>query len=338
LDPLVAGGLHIRSLARNDEGNPCMSKMSRRTLLGASGGALVAGALATGSPAADSVTGKPARASRRARARGVRLRWLGNAGWEIRAGAKTILLDPWLTRFGAGEATDPRTRLSVDPGKIDPHVDRADLILVGHGHYDHITDIPYIARRTGATVLGTESHLNMLRALDAPADQLATVRGGEYIDFDDVTVEVFPSLHSMGGERAQVVFPGTRPGAPPPRPAVVSDLVEGGTLAYQITVSDDFRIFALSTGNFIERELSGLRPDVAIVPPAGGRVPAYAARLMRALDHPRWVLPTHWDDFAYPLGEPARDSGALEPTRRAIAAASPRTRFVKLDHLETFSP
>jgi hypothetical protein len=37
----------------------------------------------------------------------------------------------------------------------------------------------------------------------------------------------------------------------------VADLVEGETLAYQITVGERFRILILSTANFVERELEG---------------------------------------------------------------------------------
>jgi L-ascorbate metabolism protein UlaG (beta-lactamase superfamily) len=39
----------------------------------------------------------------------------------------------------------------------DSHVKRADFILVTHTHYDHVLDVPYIATKTGATVIGTES-------------------------------------------------------------------------------------------------------------------------------------------------------------------------------------
>jgi hypothetical protein len=59
---------------------------------------------------------------------------------------------------------------------------------------------------------------------------------------------------------------------------------------------------------------------------------------MRALNHPTWVLPTHWDDFDLPLARPARDFGGLRPLRDAVAAASPPTTFVTLDHLQTFTP
>ena len=48
-------------------------------------------------------------------------------------------------------------------------------------------------------------------------------------------------------------------------------------------------------------------------------------RLMHTLDYPRWVLPTHWDDFDYPLDQPTVDWGGLVPLQEALAAASPKT-------------
>lgn len=105
----------------------------------------------------------------------------------------------------------------------------------------------------------------------------------------------------------------------------MADLVEGETLAYQITVGERFRILILSTANFVERELEGPRPDLAIVAAGGGTIHDYVSRLMHTLDYPRWVLPTHWDDFDYPLDQPTVDWGGLVPLQEALAAASPKT-------------
>jgi L-ascorbate metabolism protein UlaG (beta-lactamase superfamily) len=324
-------------------------RLSRRRLLGASTavtGAAVATAALTACTDDEAAAGPATRWTGKPGSSGVTLRWLGNNAWEISFGATTILIDPWVTRFPTGTytpaGTRPDTPLVVDRPTVDRYLPRANLVLVCHGHFDHMADVPYVAEKTGAAVLGTESHVNMLRALGTRAEQLTMVRGGEYLQYDGYTVEVFQSLHSLTGStgpRKQVPFPGTRPGGTPaPPPTTVADLVEGGTLGYQLTVGERFRILVLSTANFIERELTGLRPDLAIVAAGGASVHDYVGRLMRVLGKPTWVLPTHWDDFDYPLSEPARDWGGLQPLRDAVAAASPKTTFVKLDHLATFTP
>ncbi|MBF6331701.1 MBL fold metallo-hydrolase [Nocardia transvalensis] len=321
-----------------------MSRLSRRGLLGA--GAAAAAVLAAGCTAEQH--GPAPAATAPAGSSAVTVRWWGNNGWEIAAGGKTVLIDPWITRFRTGtytkEGADPQTPISVDTRLIDTYLDsgrlRADHILVTHGHYDHLTDVPYIAQRTGATVFGTETHLNLMAALGAPEEQLALVTGGEDLSFDGYGIRVLRSLHSALGPRAQIPFPGTRPGygaVKLPRPQVISDLVEGGTLAYQVTLGG-ISVLNLGGSNYVESELAGLRPDVLLLPVGGAKVREYVPRLLRTLGNPRYVLPTHWDDFDYPLGEPARDTGGLDPLRKAVAAASPDSRFVVLNHLEMLSP
>ncbi|MGP3979852.1 MBL fold metallo-hydrolase [Streptomyces sp. KR80] len=319
--------------------------ISRRGLVGAT---LGAGLTATAGGAAAGAAGPRAAAAGRAGGGAsvpVWLRWLGNNGWEIRVGsgdqAATVLIDPWLTRFRTGTYTakgaDPATPIRVDRELIDGHGLRADQILVTHGHYDHITDVPHLAATTGATVFGTESHVNLMLAMDAPAKQLSMVQGGEYLQFDGYTIEVLRSVHSMVGNHPQVPFPGTRPAAPPPRPRTIADLVEGGSLAYRITAGD-LTIVNLGGANYSEADLAGRHADVVMVQPGGNSVHAYVPRLLRILGHPAYVLPTHWDDFDHPLGEPARDWGGLASLKRAVHEASPKSRFVRLEHLETFTP
>jgi L-ascorbate metabolism protein UlaG (beta-lactamase superfamily) len=309
---------------------------NRRGLFGAgaAAAAILAGAPATARAAASGTT-----------VSGMTLRWWGNNSWEIRVGAKTILIDPWLTRFKTGTYTpagaDPRTPLSVNRALIDGYLDRgflhADHILVTHGHYDHLTDVPYLAKRTGATVLGTETHLSLMAALGAPEDQLAIATGGEDLTFDGYSIRVLRSLHSATGPRAQVAFPGSRPLSRRDRPRVISDLLEGGTLAYVVS-GGGASVLDFGGSNYIESELAGLRPDVVLLPPGGAKVTGYVARLLRTVGHPRRVAATHWDDFDLPLGQAHDPNGGLEVLRKAVAAASPESEFVVLDHLGEFSP
>src|SRR6266545_5019729 len=108
------------------------------------------------------------------------LTYLGTAGWEITDGKTVVLVDPFLTRPRTvipnddTLPTDTRPLLTQDDiaqsdtAVIDAHVHRADFILVTHTHSDHVLDLPYIALKTGATVIGTQSTYNYARASGVP--------------------------------------------------------------------------------------------------------------------------------------------------------------------------
>jgi len=272
----------------------------------------------------------------------VRLRWLGTNAWEFSTETATVLIDPWVSRFPTGAYTpggaDPETEIEVHRDVIDEHLPRADTILVTHGHWDHIADVPYLAEKTGATVLGTETHLNLLRAMDAPEAQLSQVVGGELYKFGDdatgtYTVEVFRSSHSASGGHKQITFGGTRPGKVPKRPEKIKDLVEGGSLTYLI----DFgavSFFNAGSASFHEREIDGIRPTVLFMQPGGGYTSDYVERLLEATGFPPYVVATHWDDFDEPLTENAEIGADWKPLRDRVAAASPGSEFLLIDHLE----
>ncbi len=65
----------------------------------------------------------------------------GHACFTLEADGATLLFDPFLTG-------NPAARVTADDLA-------ADYILLTHGHFDHMPDAPSIARRTGATVIGT---------------------------------------------------------------------------------------------------------------------------------------------------------------------------------------
>ena len=316
--------------------------VTRRRVLGAAAAGLAAAASlgASGAAAGPASQVTPVAGERRRRHRGnsgVTLRWLGNNAWELRFDDTTVLVDPWVTRFHTGtyspSGADPETPITSDPATIDRYVTAGDLVLITHGHYDHLPDVPYVARRTGATVLGTETHLNLLRALDAPDDQLSEVRGGEHIQFDGFDVRVIRAAHSLSGPRRRLTYAGTRPAVPPSRPRVIRELVEGGSLAYMVTIGET-SVLDMGSANYVRSELEGLRPDVVLLQPGGTTVVDYVDGLMDVLGRPPVVVPTHWDDFDHPLDEPAVDWGSLEALRTAVRRASPRTEFIVIDHLE----
>ncbi len=78
-----------------------------------------------------------------AAAQPIEVLWLGHSTFRITsATGKVIVIDPFLK-------TNPRT-----PAKYKDlaALGKVDLILVTHGHRDHIMDLHELARLTGATV------------------------------------------------------------------------------------------------------------------------------------------------------------------------------------------
>ncbi|HZE40887.1 MAG TPA: MBL fold metallo-hydrolase [Stackebrandtia sp.] len=308
------------------DGTDRTPNLRRRTLMKLTGASALAAAAPLALPADADASGGS-----------VKVRWLGTNAWEFTTAKATVLIDPWVSRFPTGAyqgGADPDTKIEVRPDAIDEHVTAADCVLVTHGHYDHIADVPYIAKRTGATVIGTETHLNLLRAMDAPEEQLGQVVGGEYYQFDGFTVEVFPSSHSTTGEHKQILFGGTRPGVVPKRPTRIKHLVEGGSLTYLLDFGD-VSFFNAGSANFDEPAIDGIRPTVLFVQPGGDHTPDYVERLLEATGYPPYVIPSHWDDFDQPLTKPAAVGIDWRPVRDRVAKASPDSTFILIDHLES---
>ncbi|SCL45686.1 MBL fold metallo-hydrolase [Micromonospora eburnea] len=300
-----------------------------------SAGGLAAGAPAQAAPAtAAPVAAAPVAAATGRRSGAVSFRWWGTSGWRIDIGDRTVLVDPYLSRYDTGlfkGAFREDTPLEVATDVIDPLVDRAENILVTHTHWDHFNDVPYLAGRTGARVFGTLTAHHLGLAYGLPAGQLVPVKGGEVLDFGTYTVEVVSSLHSRN-KSWSVAFPGVRH-SQPPKPVTIADLPEGDTLAYQIRVAGGPAVFFMGASDLNERNLAGLAPDVAMVASAATTSTAdYVPRLMAALDYPKVVVPVHWDNFETPLTNPPvvekTDRERLEDLITAVQRVSPRSRVL----------
>ena len=89
--------------------------------------------------------------------------------------------------------------------------------------------------------------------------------------------------------------------------------------------------------NFIERQVEGLRPDIALVgaAPSHLEIYEYTPRLMKALGFPRVVMPTHADNFQAPYGSAiAYRTEWVEAFSEEVRVASPGTRLIIPLHLE----
>jgi L-ascorbate metabolism protein UlaG (beta-lactamase superfamily) len=282
-------------------------------------------------------------AARRWKTGAATFRWFGTAGWRIDIGARTVLVDPYLSRYRTGlfdGAMDPATPLTVDTATVDAHTGRPETVLVTHSHWDHFNDVPHIATTTGARVLGTLTTYQLGLASGIPAAQLGPLKGGEVLDFGDYTVEAVGSLHSRNAGYS-VGIPGVRL-SQPPRPATVADLPEGDTLAYLLTVRDGPSVFFMGASDFVARNVDGMRPDIAMVAMASSTAThEYVPRLLEALGRPAVVVPVHWDNFETPLTNPPAvapaDRERLSAMITEIRRVAPRTRIVVPDYLTRYT-
>ena len=99
------------------------------------------------------------------------LDWYGCATFRLTLGDLVVFLDAYIDRAPGA----PGTGLTADD------VDRADWILVGHSHFDHLWGAERIARNTGATIVGSYESIRMMAEQGVP-DAAADAGGGRRTD------------------------------------------------------------------------------------------------------------------------------------------------------------
>jgi L-ascorbate metabolism protein UlaG (beta-lactamase superfamily) len=200
--------------------------------------------------------------------------WLGHATWRIRTpGGVTVIVDPWL-------ATNPAC-------PQDEHEATADVVLVTHGHGDHIADAVAVAQRGGATIVAQYEIANWLGEQGA-TDVIGMNTGG--------TAEV-------RGLRATMTHAHHSSSISP-----AGGAYGGDPAGYVLELESGQRIYiAGDTGVFGDMALIGelYRPVLAILPigdlyTMGPFQAAHAVRLL-GVEH---VLGSHWGTFDALTGTP----------------------------------
>lgn len=243
----------------------------------------------------------------------LRAQFFGTTTLLLRDGRNAVMIDALLSRPAMRDVL--LGKIGPDPARIAGalargKVDRIDLLLITHSHYDHSLDAAAIARRTGATVVGSPSTREVAVGGGLAVGDLRIVSGGEMFDAGDFHVTVFRSRHSPGDR-----VPGTI-AAPIHPPARAADYKNGGTFSYLVE-HRGLRILVHASANYVPGMYRGVRADAIFLAVGGlgaqpdGFVERYWRETAGATEA-RLVIPTHWDDFLRPL------DGPFEPLPRLM--------------------
>lgn len=280
------------------------------------------------------------------------LDWFGCATFRLTIGPLVIFLDAYLDRVPDAPQV----------GLVPEDVERADWIVVGHSHFDHLYGAERIARRTGARILGSHETVRVMEAQGIPVDRMIPVAGGERVRLsDDVTVDVYPSQHScvwsqtamsaadmvcigelgLTWQEQQESFRALAAHFGTLGPDVMAHLRasaqgprgDGGALVFHFNTPQGSLFYQDTSGHW-SGILRDLRPDVAIIAAAGrgnidgepiqGSLASFVARQVDLL-RPRRVFLGHHDDWL-PGFSRAIDT---KPIRDEIARVRPGTELVE---------
>ena len=222
-------------------------------------------------------------------------------------GQTQLLIDGFFSRPSLWRALI--TKIKSDTALIDDIViaykmDRVKGIFVTHSHYDHALDAAYTAKRTGATLYGSVSTLNIGRGGGLKEEQLSLFQPGQNVQFGEFTVQVIPSKHSPGNALKD---DGVVIEKPLGQPAKMKAYSEGGSYDFYIKHKGK-SIYIKPSPNYVEGALDSLKADVVFlgIATVAKKEQAWQDKYYQQTVgtlKPSVVIPLHWDDFFLPVSE-----------------------------------
>jgi len=242
----------------------------------------------------------------------VELLWLGQSAFRITSpSGKVIMIDPWLK---VNPATPAQYKDLEKLGKVD-------LILVTHGHFDHIADAPALALMNKARVYAPgdlNQTLNVLGVLPPELTPRMNKSG---------TIAPFPDAPSIRITAVKAEHSSTFVWK---NPLSGKDETHAGgePVGFIIELENGFRIYHMGdTGLFGDMKFIAeyYKPDLVLMPIGGNFTmgPADAAFATNEWIKPKTVIPMHYGTNPLARGTVAEFTQALGTTNTRVLAVKP---------------
>jgi len=235
--------------------------------------------------------------------------WYGHAALKIVSpGGKVIMIDPFISR-------NPKTPAAMkDLAKLG----KVDLMLLTHGHGDHIGDTVAIMKANPGAKLGINADMGLTFASLGMVGRKQMIRfnkSGSIKPLKGITVTMVRAEHSSevaskGPDGKKSVYPGGEPAG------------------YIIELEDGYKIYhAGDTGVFADMAFIGnyYQPDVEFLPIGGHFTmdPAHAAYAIKNLLKSKTVMPIHYGTYGLLKGTPDQLKAALGTTSTKVVVMQP---------------
>lgn len=235
--------------------------------------------------------------------------WYGQSALRIVSpGGKVILIDPFISK-------NPKTPEAMkDLSKLG----KVDLVLVTHGHGDHVGDTVAIMKANPDAKLGINADMGHTFATLGMVGYKQMIRfnkSGPIKPLEGITVTMVRAEHS-----SEVIHKD---------PDGKKTLHPGGEPAgYVVELEDGYKIYhAGDTGVFADMAFIGsyYQPDLEFLPIGGHFTmdPAHAAYAIKNLLKSKTVMPIHYGTFKQLKGTPEQLKTALGATSTKIVVMQP---------------
>lgn len=256
------------------------------------------------------------------------LQFIGAGGFYLAFPKAGVLVDPFYSNPGLLSIASLRS-LEADTETIDRHLpplDDVKALLVGHAHFDHALDVPYIATKLkeNARVYGSTTLKNSLAATLTP-DQFIDVEpnmsvdghGGRWLDISP-QLRVFPIKSNHAPQLGSWLLASGNIEKPQPQlPRYAMSWRSGENISYLLDFLNEngksvYRVFIQTSASSFPNGLApdgvlndGKPVDMAVLCAASyGKMEHYPEYLLERMT-PQKVVFVHWEKFWTPY-EPGR--------------------------------